>query len=323
MGITRNGVSKATAPEVHPMTTVDPMIGERVAAGTILLQKKLGAGGMGTVYLGRDEKRDRLVAVKVLRGDIGSRESIERFKSEGQRFGALRHENLVRVLGFGREKRRTFIISEFIEGRNLYEVLFAEGPFPVEEALRVVRDAASGLHEAHRSNVIHRDLKPENIMIRAADNVVKVLDFGLAKDLAASIALTKFVPGNYFGTPGYSAPEQVKGLEIDHRADVFSLGVILYELLTGKVAFEGRETSEVLKATVRKAPVAPDTLNEMVTLPVAQLINRMIQKSPRHRPADMLEVISEIDCVKGALARGFEKDEKRGVRDWLVKFFQG
>ena len=299
----------------------DPLIGQRFGHGAILIERKLGEGGMGTVYLARDEKHDRPVAIKFLRVTSMSRDSIERFKREGQQFGAIRHENIVRVYGFARESAQIFIVSEFVDGRNLYQTLIEEGTFTVEEALRVARDVACGLHEAHRAHVVHRDLKPENVMIRNSDRVVKVLDFGIAKDLGASIGYTKH--GRYLGTPAYSSPEQIKGGDIDHRADVFSLGVILYELLAGKVAFQGRLTSDVLKATLADNPIPVSALNESVTTPVARLIDRMIQKSPRRRPSDMDEVIAEIDRVREALSRGFTEEEKGGVKNWLRKIFQG
>jgi eukaryotic-like serine/threonine-protein kinase len=299
----------------------DPLIGQRFGDGAIEILKKLGAGGMGTVYLARDEKHDRLVAIKFLKVNAVSRESMERFKREGQVFGALRHENIVRIYGYRRRPDQFYIVSEYVEGRNLYQLIVERGTFEVDEALRIARGVACGLHEVHKHHIVHRDLKPENVMVRDSDGAVKVLDFGIAKDLGASIALTQ--QGHYIGTPAYSAPEQIRGRDVDHRADIFSLGVILYELLTGKVAFTGRETSDVLKATLATSPIPPSKLNECVTTPVAKLIDRMIQKSARVRPADMNEVVAEIDRVKDALARGFTEEEKRGVQGWLKKVFQG
>lgn len=306
---------------MEPGDETDPLIGERFADGTIVVEKKLGCGGMGTVYLARDEKNARQVAIKFLKPTAVSRETMERFKREGQVFGTLRHENIVRIYGYRRRPDQFYIVSEFVAGRNLYQILVEKGTFEVDEALRVARAIASGVHEAHKRHIVHRDLKPENVMIRDADGAVKVLDFGIAKDLGASLALTEL--GHYLGTPSYSAPEQIRGKDVDHRADIFSLGVILYELLTGKVAFSGRETTDILKATLAATPIPPSKLNESVTTPVAKLIERMIQKSARHRPSDMNEVISEIDRVKDALARGFSKDEQVGVKGWLMKIFQG
>lgn len=297
----------------------DPLIGMRFGNGSLLVLRKLGSGGMGSIYLARDERHERDVALKFLDLGAASPDATERFKREGKLFGALRHKNLVRVFGFGRESGRTYIVSEHIDGKNLYQILKARGPFSAEDALRIASDVAAGLYEVHKAHVVHRDLKPENVMI-SNDGIVKVVDFGIAKDLAASQAYTK--QGRYLGTPAYSAPEQIKGLAIDHRADVFSLGVLLYELLTAKVAFQGKETTDVLDATISDEPMPITELNQGVTGPAVRLIQSMIQKSPRRRPADMAEVISEIEQVRSALAKGFSDEEKRGIGAWLQRAFR-
>jgi serine/threonine protein kinase len=306
----------------EPGAVEDPLIGQRFGEdGCYVVELKLGEGGMGAVYRALDEKHQRPVALKFLRSDTSDRDAVERFKREGRKFGRLRHPNLVQVYALGREKGRLYIASEFVAGRNLYSILAVDGALAVESALRIARAAAAGLVEAHKNLVIHRDLKPENIMVRDADRVVKVLDFGIAKDLDASVALTK--QGTYIGTPAYSAPEQVKGEGIDHRADIFSLGVILYELLTGRVAFQGRHTVEVLKATLKDEPVPAQRLNDSVSAPVARLIDAMIQKSPRRRPESMESVVREIDLILDAIARGISEEEGRGVRAFLKRVFEG
>ena len=140
-------------------------------------------------------------------------------------------------------------------------------------------------------------------------------------NIDASIVLTR--QGTYIGTPAYSAPEQIRGDDIDHRADIFSMGVILYELLTGQVAFQGRHTTDVLKATLKENPVPVSRLNESVVNPVARLIERMIQKHPRRRPADMAEVVADCDRLMASLADGYTDDEQRNVRTVLKKIFEG
>ncbi|MAG56714.1 MAG: hypothetical protein CMJ83_10525 [Planctomycetes bacterium] len=300
----------------------DELIGQRFGQdGCLVIGKRLGEGGMGAVYKAHDEKNDRPVAIKFLRMDgMADREAISRFKREGRKFGLLRHANLVRVYALGREHGRIYIASEFVDGRNLFEILTEDGVFAVEWALEVCRDVANALQAAHEAQVIHRDLKPENIMIRA-DRVVKVLDFGIAKDLDASIVLTR--QGTYIGTPAYSAPEQIRGEDIDHRADIFSLGVILYELLTGQVAFQGRHTTEVLKATLKEDPIPVSRLNESVVNPVARLIEKMIRKSPRRRIGTMKEVAEDTDRLLTALADGYTDEEKSGIKTVLKKIFEG
>jgi eukaryotic-like serine/threonine-protein kinase len=300
----------------------DPLIGKSLGeGGRFSVERKLGEGGMGVVYLARDAKYDRPVAVKVLRLDVANRETIERFKREARAGGAVKHENLVRVVALGREDGRMYFVSEYVDGADLDAHLKENGPFDVARALEIARAVADGLHVAHEAGIVHRDLKPSNVMLRRGDGVVKILDFGIAKNLEDSIVLTR--QGFYVGSPAYSAPEQIRGEAIDRRCDVFSLGVILYELMTGKVAFDGKHTIEVLKATIDRAPIPVSKLNDEVTKPVASLIESMIQKNPKRRPETMRRVVEEIDRVRAALGSGVASEDVSGVRGLLKRLFQG
>jgi serine/threonine-protein kinase len=235
-------------------------------------------------------------------------------------FARLRHENLVEVFGWGAKDERLYLISAYVEGLNLYELLQKEGPQQPEEGLRICRSVAAGLHAAHRAGVVHRDLKPENIMVREADRKVLILDFGIAKDLRASLDLTSM--GMYIGTPAYSAPEQIRGEAVDRRTDIFALGVILYELLTGKVAFDGRHSTEVLRATLKEEPAPIGRLNGLVTRPVARLIEGMIKKDPADRFSDMEGVIQEIDRLQGVMREQLKDEDTRSFRHRLRNWFQ-
>jgi serine/threonine-protein kinase len=295
------------------------MIGTTVSHYEI--REKLGAGGMGVVYKAWDTLRERPLAIKFLKPErVVDREIVSRFKREGRNFSRIRHPNLVRVYALGREKGLIYIATEFVDGRNLYTILDEDGPFDVKEALRVCSCAAQGLAEAHAARVVHRDLKPENIMIRNADKAVKVLDFGIAKHLDASQVLTRI--GSFLGTAGYSAPEQIRGEEIDHRADIFALGVILYEILTGKFAFDGRYTTDVLHATLKDRPVPVARVNADVINPIAQLIDKMIQKRPAKRLQTMNEVVEKVDDALVALESGFVEEEPGLFRSLLKKIFE-
>jgi serine/threonine-protein kinase len=292
--------------------------------GQYRIVRKIGQGGGGTVWEGFDEVKKRRVAVKVLSMDgYASREMIERFKREGQKFGALckDHENIVRVYAFGREQGFFYIVSEYVEGKNLYQLLVKHGPFPVDRALDVISRIAGALKHAHDNQIIHRDLKPENVMVRDADGVVKVLDFGIAKDLNASVALTRH--GTYIGTPAYSAPEQIRGELIDHRADIFSMGVILYELLTGEQPFKGRKTVEVLQATMKERPLPVEKLNNLVTRPVCKLIEKMIEKNPKRRFQACAELLEAVNEVTAALKEPLSLEDNAGVMQWLKRLFGG
>ena len=302
----------------------DPLIGKKFRKDQSLsIVQKIGDGGLCNVYLGWDKKHDRAVAVKVLRQRAGTKpQTLERFRREGQRFGRLRHPNLVQIYGTGSHSGMLYIVIEYVRGRNLYEILDEDGPFAVQEAVRICRDIADGLREAHDNQVVHRDLKPENVMVRNDDGAVKVLDFGIAKDLGASEDSALTQTGIYIGTPAYSAPEQIHGLQVDHRADIFSLGVILYEMLTGKVAFGGRHSTEVLRATVVENPTPITRLNREVTTPIALLIDKMIQKKPEDRPATMNDVIDSLDEITNDLETKGEAEASGTIRNMLKKVFE-
>jgi len=277
-------------------TPPDPLIGARIGKkeDTVIL-RTIGQGGSGAIYMAWDEGRQRHVALKFLHESyINNQNLLKRFMLEGRRFSKLKHPNLVQVYGWGEKSGRLYIASEYVEGHNLYEILQMRGSVPLEESLRICRCVAAGLSEAHRNGIVHRDLKPENVMVRNQDKEVKVLDFGIAKDLKDNkLELTGL--GMYIGTPAYSAPEQIRGEGVDHRADIFSLGVILYELLTGRVAFDGRHSTEVLRSTLREEPIPITELNRLVTRSAAHLIETMIRKKQDQRYQSMIELMGEID----------------------------
>ncbi len=300
----------------------DEFIGKRFGQGDALVVVRLiGRGGSGTIYMAWDDAHQRSVAIKFLHRDYSSNPTIlARFEREGRIFQELHHPNLVEIYEAGRQHGRLYIVTEFVPGKNLYQLLQKEGAFSIRRALLVCRDVAAGIAAMHARGIVHRDLKPENIMIRTTDQVVKILDFGIAKDLKASLDLTQL--GTYIGTPAYSAPEQVRGDKIDHRADIFSLGVILYELLTGKVAFDGRHSTEVLHATLRDRPIPVNELNGKVTLPVARLIERMIEKQPAHRFENAKLVEMEMSRVLPQIREDHSEDEHTSVRLALREMFQ-
>lgn len=301
----------------------DELIGVRIGQRRqVEVRRKLGQGGVGAVYEAWDEDKQRSVAIKFLRTDSPiEKEMVQRFQREGRRFAGLRHPNIVRVFGLGQKDGLIFIASEFINGRNLAEILTENGAFQVDEALRLCQEIAGGLHAAHEMGIIHRDMKPENVMITDSDGAVKILDFGIAKVLDSQSIVSQV--GVYLGTPGYSAPEQIKGSDVDCRADVFSLGAILYELLTGKIAFRGRHTVQILRSTMSRDPIPPSKFNDAIVRPVARLISKMIEKNPRRRPKDMPAVIDAVQKVRTSLGTGSSEDDLSGVRGLLRRVFEG
>src|SRR5262245_44728069 len=221
----------------------------------------LGAGGMGEVYLAEDTKLGRKVALKLLPAE-STRDAgrLRRFEQEARAASALNHPNILTIFEIGEANGERYIATEFIDGQTLRERLNGDRLAP-QAALDIASQIAAALAAAHEAGIVHRDIKPENVMLRR-DGIVKVLDFGLAKlteqrpaavdSQAPTIAKAHTDPGAVLGTVGYMSPEQVRGQEADHRADVFSFGVILYEMLSDRRAFSGDSAVEVMNAILKE-----------------------------------------------------------------------
>ena len=223
----------------------------------------LGSGGMGEVYRARDPRIGRDVAIKTLPSSFSENaERLHRFQREAHAAGVLNHPNILAVFDVGTENSTPYIVSELLEGETLRTKL-GHGPIPVRKAIEFAHQIVEGLAAAHDKGIAHRDLKPENIFV-TKDNRVKILDFGLAKltETAAQPEDSSMLqtvapdsaPGIVLGTVGYMSPEQVRGLAIDHRSDLFSFGAILYEMFTGKRAFSGNTPADTLSAILQKEP---------------------------------------------------------------------
>src|SRR5271168_1378985 len=230
------------------MRPQDPFIGRDILNGQYQILQKIGSGGMGAVYKALETEMNRMVGVKILHPKLNSRKDlVSRFRREARAMSQLTHPNTVKVFMFGElEDGALYIIMEFLEGKNLNQSVRAEGAFPMERALPILINVCGALDEAHKAGIIHRDLKPENIFLVQSDTLhdfPKVLDFGLAKVgerqlRPGSIMLTQ--EGMVFGTPEFMSPEQAQGKTLDARSDIYSLAVILYEVLTGKLPFEAK-----------------------------------------------------------------------------------
>lgn len=264
-----------------------------VIAGRYKITQTIGSGGMGHVYLAEQVGLDRSVVVKVLKAEAAVPEAEARFKREAKTLSRLEHPNVVGIHDFGVEGSLHYLVMEYIEGRTLAWFLRKTGPLPLVVFVRVAMQMLEAVGEAHRAGLVHRDLKPSNIMLcRRGDNPlhVKVLDFGLSKltDAGAGEGGNLTRAQYVLGSAGYMAPEQIKGLPVDQRADVYALGVMFYRMLTGKRAFDGQDQMAVLYQHVHsEVPALADNLPEGHDIPPAiqHLIEQCMAKDPAGRPA--------------------------------------
>jgi len=281
--------------------------GSRLGPYEILVA--LGAGGMGEVYRARDERLGREVAVKVLSDEFSTDpDRRKRFEQEARSASALNHPNIVTIHEIGTSESTTYIAMELVDGRTLREVLHS-GPLPTKRLLDLAFQIADGLAKAHSAGIVHRDLKPENLMV-SRDGVVKILDFGLAKLVKATSDESSHLPtttnqtraGTVLGTVGYMSPEQASGKPADFRSDQFSLGAILYELATGKRAFQRGTAAETLTAIIREEPEPPATLNPAIPTPFRWILERCLQKDPEERYASTRDLARDIKSIREHLS---------------------
>ncbi|MFK7985406.1 MAG: protein kinase [Sandaracinaceae bacterium] len=280
---------------------LDPLIGKTVG-GRFRLIQRLGSGGMSSVYLARHVLIDRLMAIKTLRRDL-ARDPVQRdrFLREARAVNRINHDNIVEISDFGEtEDGLVYLVMEYVPGDPLLELL-SRGPLPVLRALDIVEQCASALGRAHQMGVIHRDLKPENIIVmqrRDRRDFVKLLDFGIAKILdAPSLTGSQQI----FGTPGYIAPEYIQSTDIDGRSDLYSLGCILYELVTGALPFDYEYPGDLLVKHVTEPPVPPRERLPTVEPAVEAFILRCLVKDPNERFRDAFHFIAELGQVRERL----------------------
>ncbi len=270
--------------------------------GPYRIIRQLGAGGMGEVFLAHDDDLGRDIAVKLLPEHLAeSAEHLFRLRHEARSASSLNHPNIVTIYEIGRDDDgRAFVAMEYIDGQTLRELMLP-GPMPVRKALQLVSQIADGLAAAHKRGLVHRDLKPENIMI-TADGVVKILDFGLAKTLEAGAMATtpsQFSdPGMIVGTYMYMSPEQARAGEVDYRSDQFALGAILYEMLTGKVAFQGATAVETLFMVVRDDPAPLSVVAPHVPAPVRWIVDRALAKDPDDRYVATRDLARDLQYIR-------------------------
>lgn len=255
----------------------------RILSGRYELAHLVARGGMAEVYRAHDRLLDRPVALKVLFPELSvDRSFVERFRREAQAAANLSHPNIVPVFDWGEDGGTYFIVMEFVEGRPLSAILRTAGPLHPDRAAEIAADVAGALAYAHRHHVVHRDVKPGNILI-TDEGTVKVTDFGIARAVNTEESLTQ--TGAVMGTATYFSPEQAEGVGVDHRTDIYSLGVVLFEMVTGRPPFLGESPVAVASKHVREDPPAPHTINPSVPPDLEAIIAKSMAKSPEFRYA--------------------------------------
>lgn len=269
------------------------------------LLKKIGRGGMGEVFIADDCELNRKVAIKTLPEEFTkNRERVARFKQEAQIVSKLNHPNILTIHKIGQKAGTHYIVTEFVEGITLRRQI--DLGMSIKQSLDIVIQAASALKAAHSAGVVHRDIKPENIMIRP-DGLVKVLDFGLAKlveqESVKSLKQTSFhtETGLIYGTPNFMSPEQIEGKNVDCRTDFFSLGAVLYECLTNKLAFSGNNIAEVLTQIIKTKPPPPSIFNPRILPELDKITLKLLEKKPKDRYSRADEIISDLEPLKTKL----------------------
>jgi serine/threonine protein kinase len=286
------------------------MIGRTVSHYKIL--EKLGEGGMGVVYKARDTKLGRTVALKFLpKHLLCDSEAKSRFENEAKAASALNHPNITTIYEINEAEEECFICMEYVEGKSIKE-LIKEKTFSIQEILNISLHIAEGLNAAHRKGIVHRDIKSDNIML-THDGSAKITDFGLVK-LKGVPKVTR--TGTTVGTVAYMSPEQARGEEVDHRTDIWSLGVVLYEMLTGQLPFKGDYEATIIYEILNGEPKAIQWFRADVPDHVVALVSRLLEKDPAHRLSSAKEIIHLLH------ERPHEKAPEEGKKPIAILYFE-
>ncbi|MDO5033470.1 MAG: Stk1 family PASTA domain-containing Ser/Thr kinase [Eubacteriales bacterium] len=271
---------------------------QHISKGFILderyeVEEALGQGGMAYVYLARDLRTGRRVALKLMRDELsGDQEFIRRFATEARAAASLDHPNIVQVVDYGQDGDVRYIVQEFVNGNNLKEIILENGPLKWDVAVPLMIQIGLGLEHAHRRGIIHRDMKPQNVLI-TPEMTAKVTDFGIARAaIANTITLTG---GMAFGSVHYFSPEQARGSKVTEASDLYSLGLMLYEMLTGSLPFDGESSVAVAIKQLQEMPARPSKLNPAIPPGLEAIIFKAIQKSPERRYQSAREFVNELD----------------------------
>src|SRR6476660_6121721 len=308
------------APELLTNDRAGALVGKVI--GHYRIESLIGVGGMGEVYLARDERLGRKVALKLLPDRLTVDETqLSRFKTEARSASALNHPNILTVYEIGAEGNRQFIATEFIEGMTLRASLTC-GRMNMRAALEIAVQVASALAAAHEAGVVHRDIKPENIMLRP-DGYAKVLDFGIAKLTEQSpasdhyevgtTAVLQTGPGLVLGTGHYMSPEQARGQTVDARSDIWSLGVVLYEMVGGNPPFRGETPSDCIASILKTEPPALSGVLSYVPLKLESILEKALRKNSDERYQTIKEMLVDLRSLKQEREEGYSPQTVRGA----------
>jgi beta-lactam-binding protein with PASTA domain/predicted Ser/Thr protein kinase len=286
------------------MATIDERRGT-IFAGRYRLERKLGGGGMADVWLAEDQELGRKVAIKILHERYANdAQFVERFRREATHAAGLSHPNVVSIYDRGEAEGSYFIVMEYVEGRTLKELIVTRGPCPVPVAISYVRQVLAALRYAHRNGIVHRDIKPHNVLVDH-EGRIKVADFGIAR--AGSSQITE--AGSIIGTAQYLSPEQARGAPVDESSDLYSTGIVLYELLTGEVPFTGETPVEIAMKHLSQVPPAPSTIRPEIPRDLDLVVLRALAKEPADRYRSAKEMDRDLELVGRGEAVGSETEE--------------
>jgi len=271
-----------------------------VKLGEYVLERRIGKGGMGQVFLAKQESLDRQVAVKVLPKELAKDETFRaRFKREAKSAASLIHPNVIQIYSFGIEKGVPYFAMEYVDGEDLAVKLKKGEQYDLQRSVAIIRDVTKALECAHRKGMVHRDIKPSNMMIDSDDSV-KVMDFGLAKAAKVRTSITQ--TGMIMGTPPYMSPEQGKGEDLDVRSDMYSLGIVFYELLTGIVPFQADTPTAVIYQHIYEEPRSLCEINPDIPKHLESIVLKMIEKKPVDRYNNPTELLADLDAFETGAA---------------------
>src|SRR6184192_270634 len=278
---------------------------DQVFDGRYRVVRKLGTGGMANVYLAEDQELGRRVAIKVLDDRHSQDEQfVERFRREAKNAAGLSHPNIVSIYDRGEAEGTYYIAMEYLDGRSLKELIVKRGPAPIGIAVDYARQILAALRFAHRNGVVHRDIKPHNVLVDA-EGRVKVTDFGIARAGASQMTET----GSIIGTAQYLSPDQARGAQVDQTSDLYSLGIVLYELLTGTVPFTGDTPVEIAMKHLSTVPEPPSARRPDIPHDVDLVVMRALAKDPNDRYESAEEMEADLDRLVRGVAVSRETEE--------------